>query len=121
MPRILLDQSAPLGLRRILTGHEVKTAYEMGWDRMANGRLLDEAEGAGFDIIVSSDQSLWHQQNLTGRRIAVVILTTNHWDTIRADPSAVVAACAGAGEGSYTVVRFPLPPPAATTGTPSSP
>jgi hypothetical protein len=110
LSRILLDQSAPLGLRRILTGHEVKTAYEMGWDRMENGRLLDAAEGAGFDVLVSSDQSLWHQQNLTGRRIAVVILTTNHWDTIRADPSAAVAACVGAGEGSYTVVRFPLPP-----------
>jgi len=82
----------------------------MGWDQIANGRLLDAAEGARFDIMVSSDQSLWHQQNLTGRRIALVILTTNHWDTIRADPSAVVAACAGAGEGSYTVVQFPLPP-----------
>jgi hypothetical protein len=110
LPRILLDQSAPLGLRRILTGHEVKTAYEMGWDRMANGHLLDAAEDAGFDIMVSSDQSLWHQQNLAGRRIAVVILTTNHWDTIKADPSGVVTACARAGEGSYTVVGFPLQP-----------
>jgi hypothetical protein len=77
---------------------------------MADGRLLGAAEGARFGVIVSSDQSLGHQQNLTGRRIAVVILSTNHWDTIKADPSGVDAACAAAGQGSLYVVEFPLPP-----------
>ena len=110
MPRILLDQSAPKGLRQILAGHEVRTANEMGWAAIANGLLLDAAEKARFDILVTSDQNLRFQQNLAGRRIAVVSLTTNHWLTVKADPSGVVAACESAGEGNYTIVRFPKPP-----------
>jgi hypothetical protein len=82
----------------------------MGWAAIANGLLLDAAEKAGFDILVTSDQNLGFQQNLAGRGIAVVSLTTNHWLTVKADPSGVVAACERAGEGSYTVVRFPKPP-----------
>ena len=110
MPRILLDQSAPKGLRQILSGHEVRTANEMGWAAIANGLLLDAAEKDGFDILDTSDQNLGFQQNLAGRRIAVVSLTTNHWLTVKADPSGVVAACKRAGEGSYSVVRSPRPP-----------
>jgi hypothetical protein len=79
MRRILLDQNAPLGLRQILTGHDVRTAYEMGWDALSNAVLLAAAEQAAFDIMVTSDQNIEHQQNLTGRRIALVVLTTNHW------------------------------------------
>ena len=116
---MLLDQSAPLGIRRLLTAFEVRTAYEMGWDRLANGRLLEAAEAGGFDILVSADQSIWHQQNLTGRKIALVVLGTNHWDTIRAAPSGVLAACAGAGEGAYIVVPFPKPPRRRRPFTPS--
>jgi hypothetical protein len=92
-----------------------------GWDRTTNGRLLDAAEGAGFDVYgLNGPKPLApaEPQNLTRPRIAVVILRTNHWDTIEADPSAVVARCTGAGQGSYTVVQFPLPPLAATTSGP---
>ena len=108
--RILLDESVPAGLRRFLTGFEVKTAPEMGWAGMSNGRLLDEAERAGFEVMVTADSNIQAQQRLAGRRIALVVLSTNHWDRIRADPSGVVAACAGAGQGSYTVVPFSSPP-----------
>jgi predicted nuclease of predicted toxin-antitoxin system len=107
--RILLDESVPAGLRRFLTGFEVKTAPEMGWAGMSNGRLLDEAERAGFEVLVTADSNIRAQQRLAGRRIALVVLTTNHWDTIKADPSGVVTACAGAGQGSYTVIPFSLP------------
>jgi len=49
--RILLDENIPRGLRRILQGHDVRTASEMGWASIANGQLLDEAEKAGFDAL----------------------------------------------------------------------
>lgn len=110
MRRILLDQNAPLGLRQILTGYDVKTAYEMGWDAIANGRLLSAAESAGFAIMITSDQNIGRQQNLSGRRIALVVLTTNHWLTVKSRAAAVRKACHESGEGTYTVVPFPLPP-----------
>jgi hypothetical protein len=97
-------------MRQILTGFEVRTAYEMGWDRSENGRLLTAAEQAGFSIMVSADQNIWHQQRLAGRRIALVVLTTNHWETIKADPARLTAACRGACDGDYIVLRFPKPP-----------
>lgn len=110
MRRILLDQNAPLGLRQILTGYEVRTACEMGWDTLSNGILLAAAEQGGFDIMVTSDQNIEHQQNLTGRRIALVILTTNHWLTVRSAAAAVLAACLAAEPDTYSVVNLPRPP-----------
>lgn len=55
----------------------------MGWLRLENGDLLDAAERAGFDVLVTCDQNLRYQQNFTERKIAVVILSTNHWPTLR--------------------------------------
>jgi predicted nuclease of predicted toxin-antitoxin system len=75
--RILLDENIPRGLRRILQGHDVRTASEMGWASIANGQLLDEAEKAGFEALVTSDQNFVFQQNLAGRNIAIVVLSTN--------------------------------------------
>ena len=73
MSRILLDQNAPRGLRQLLSTHEVRTANEMGWAALANGLLLDAAERANFDILVTADQNIRSQQNLAGRRIAMVV------------------------------------------------
>jgi hypothetical protein len=87
--RILLDENTPRGVRRILTGHDVRTAPEMGWAAIANGQLLDEAEKAGFDAVITSDQNFVFQQNLLGRNIAVVVLSTNTWPLIRAQPQIV--------------------------------
>lgn len=110
MRRLLLDKSVPAGLKQILTGFEVKTAPEMGWAGITNGRLLDLAEQNGFDIMVTSDTNIRFQNRLIGRRMALVVATTNHWDTIRANPADLVAACDRAVRGHYVVVRFPRPP-----------
>lgn len=71
-------------MRRILPGHDVRTASEMGWASIANGQLLDEAEKAGFEALVTRDQNFVFQQNLAGRNIAVVVLSTNRWAADRA-------------------------------------
>ena len=75
--RILLDENAPSGLRRMLAGHDMRTAPEMGWAHYSNGQLLDEAEKAGFEALITGDRSLPYQQNLAGRNIAVIIFSTN--------------------------------------------
>jgi predicted nuclease of predicted toxin-antitoxin system len=67
MPRILLDQNLPRGLRDILPDHSVETAYNMGWGRLENGDLLTAAEDAGFAIMITADQNIRYQQNLSGR------------------------------------------------------
>jgi hypothetical protein len=68
MPRlVLLDESVPAGLRRILTAFEVKTAPGMGLSGASNGQLLDLAEQAGFEIIVTADSNIRLQQRLAGR------------------------------------------------------
>jgi predicted nuclease of predicted toxin-antitoxin system len=104
--RILLDENIPRGLRRILQGHDVRTASEMGWASIANGQLLDEAEKAGFEALVTSDQNFVFQQNLAGRNIAVVVLSTNTWPTVRAQPQSVRRAVANASPGTYSVALF---------------
>ena len=75
--RVLFDTCVPRPLRKSLLGHEIKTAQEMGWDRLRNGDLIQVAEEA-FDVLVTSDQKLKYQQNLTGRKIGIIILPTNH-------------------------------------------
>jgi predicted nuclease of predicted toxin-antitoxin system len=89
--RILFDQGTPVPLRRHLTGHSVVTAYELGWTELANGALLDAAE-AEFDALVTTDQNLRHQQNLVGRRLAILVLPTTSWPKIQAHSEQVVAA-----------------------------
>jgi hypothetical protein len=110
MPRILLDTNMPRGLQALLTGHDVQTARHMGWDRLTNGDLLAAAENAGFDVMSTADRNIPHQQNLANRRIALIELTTTHWETIRDNVADVSAAVAQAAEGGYGLVKMPRPP-----------
>src|SRR5882724_10575404 len=107
--RILLDENTPRGVRRILTGHDVRTAPEMGWAGIANGQLLDEAEKAGFDALVTCDKNFVFHQTLVGRNIDVVVLSTNTWPLIRAQPQIVRRAVANATPGNFTVATFRPP------------
>lgn len=67
--RILFDQGTPAPLKDHLPGHSVETAYEKGWSALRNGELLAKAE-AEFEVLVTTDRNLRHQQNLAGQRIA---------------------------------------------------
>jgi len=66
--RVLFDQGTPVPLLRHLPDHRVETAHGRGWSNLRNGALLDRAEAEGFELLVTTDQSLRHQQNLAGRR-----------------------------------------------------
>jgi|SRR5713226_10601795 len=71
---ILFDQGAPIGIRTILQPHTVRTAAEQGWSTLLNGELLRAAEDAGFDVLLTTDTNIPFQQNLDGRRLAIVIV-----------------------------------------------
>jgi predicted nuclease of predicted toxin-antitoxin system len=75
--RILLDHNTPVPLRYWLIGHHVETAYERGWSKLTNGELLRMAEEADFDVMITTDQGIRYQQNLAGRRLALVVITKN--------------------------------------------
>ena len=74
--KVLLDANTPNPLVRYLRGHSVTCAQDLGWLTLGNGSLLDAAEKAGFEIVVSCDQNLRYQQNFTTRDLAVVLLST---------------------------------------------
>ena len=71
---ILFDHGTPRSIARWLHGHTVVEAIAKGWDRLSNGALLNGTEEAGFDLLLSTDKNIRYQQNLEGRRIAIVIL-----------------------------------------------
>jgi hypothetical protein len=107
--RILLDENTPRGVRGILTSHDARTAPQMGWGGLSNSDLLDAAEQAGFEALVTCDQNMVLQQNLAGRNIAVVVLSTNTWLLIRAQPQIVQRAVANASPGTFTLATFGRP------------
>ena len=80
--RILFDNGTPRQLRRQLFGHEIETAMKRGWDTLANGVLLDRAEEAGFEALITTDQGIRYQQNTSNRRVAVVVLMNTAWPRI---------------------------------------
>jgi len=110
MRRILLDEGVPVGVRSHLQGFTADTAAEVGWAGLVNGTLIAAAEQAGYEIMVTCDQNIRYQQNLARRQIALVVLETNHWVTIRAAVSTVTAAMNSAQPGSNVSVGFERPP-----------
>lgn len=108
--RILFDKSAPYGLARHLQDHALSTAEERGWDRLENGDLLTAAEKAGFEVFLTTDKNLRYQQDLSARRIAIVVLGHSPWPLVRLHITEIVGAVNAAQPGSYPEVDIPLPP-----------
>ena len=104
--RILFDQGTPANIRRYLEGHQVKTAYQMGWSMLKNGDLLRQAEEERFDLLLTSDQNMAYQQTLAGRKIAIVVLGKNRWSLVRRVLPEIVKAVNEAETGSYTLVEI---------------
>ena len=74
---------------------------------LKNGELLEAAEGAGFEVLVTTDTNLKYQQNLASRRIAIVVLGTTSWPRIRVAAERVFLAVGAAAPGSYAEVAIP--------------
>jgi hypothetical protein len=105
--RILFDQGTPVPLRRALAGHEVVTAYERGWQALANGELLSAAEAAGFSVFVTTDKNLRYQQVLTGRTLAILVLWTTDWRRIEQRTDVVARALEALEPGGYVEISPP--------------
>jgi hypothetical protein len=108
---VLFDHGTPKGLARTLVGHTVHTAQSRGWDALTNGELLNAAEEAGFDVLLTTDRRIRYQQNLTVRRIALVVLTgSTKWSGVRQHTDRIGAAVSSTTSGSYAEVEIPHQP-----------
>ena len=106
---ILFDHGTPLGLARELPQHTVKAARNMGWEALSNGDLLRSAEAAGFDLLLTTDQRIRYQQNLTGRRIAILVFSgTTRWSRVQRRTDEIRHAVNMAAPSSYTEVFIPF-------------
>ncbi|SRR6266436_6349249 len=106
--RVLFDHGTPRGIARSLQNHTVKEARAQGWDTLSNGELLKVAQEAGFDVLLTTDKNLRYQQNLEGRKLAIVVLGNSRWSMVKCRLDQIAAAVSAAKSGSYTLVDIPV-------------
>jgi hypothetical protein len=102
--KILFDQGTPLPLAKVLSGHVIETAGDLGWSQLENGDLLLAAEQAGFELFISTDQNLKYQQNVSGRRLAIVIRLSTSWPKMQPHLRRIQQVVDGAAAGDYTEI-----------------
>jgi predicted nuclease of predicted toxin-antitoxin system len=108
--RILLDNNVPIRLIPPLRPHAAVHASQVGWAALGNGDLIRAAEDHGYPVLVTSDQNIRHQQNLTRRQFCIIELSTTRWPTIRDNVASLLAAIETMAPGSYTTVTFAKSP-----------
>ena len=104
--KILLDECVPWPLHALLTDHECTTAAHCGWGGLKNGDLLKEAEG-NFAVFITSDQNIRYQQNLAGRMLPILELSTNDLRRIRAGAGLIRDALEQMEPGRYRRLEIP--------------
>ena len=82
MKRIILDENLPKPLKHVFVGHPATTVQEAGLSGTQNGALLARLEET-FDVFITADKNLRYQQNLVGRKLAIVELPTNRLPLLR--------------------------------------
>lgn len=105
--KIVFDHGTPEPLRHALTGHVVSTAFELGWATLKNGELLRRA-AKKFDILITTDQNLRYQQDISRLRLAVLVLPTTSWPKIRQHVAHVIEAVSEARPGECREIIFPV-------------
>ena len=105
--RVLFDNGTPRGVAAALSNHVVEECRSRGWDSLSNGQLLDAADAAGFDVLLTTDRNMRHQQTLSGRKIAIVILSKARWKLIKGRLALIATAIAAAKPGRFTEVEIP--------------
>lgn len=101
--RVLFDECVPRPLRRMLVGHDLATIEQVGWKGAENGDLLRKAENS-FDVFITADKNLRYQQDLAGRRIAILELPTNDWIQLRAKIAEIQHALDRLRPGDYVAL-----------------
>jgi hypothetical protein len=104
--KILLDECVPWPMQVFLTGHECMTAQQRGWGGIKNGELLRLAE-LEFDLFITSDQNIRYQQNLAGRGIPIIELSTNKLRQIKDAAAMIQTAIGTIKPGEFRQLNIP--------------
>ncbi len=104
--KILLDECVPWPMYKILSGHECKTAQQIGWASLKNGDLIKQADPE-FDLFITADQNIRYQQNLSGRKIAILELSTNNLRRIQRASDLILNAISTSSIGSFISLDIP--------------
>jgi hypothetical protein len=110
MIRVLFDKNVPYPRKRYLTGYRMKTAEEEGWGQISNGELISRAEQAAYEILIACDQNVRYRQNLTHRKIAMVVLGSNIWPSVRQKVGEIASAFTRVSPGSFEFIEIAPPP-----------
>lgn len=104
--RVLLDENLPHALRMHLAGHDVFTTAYQGWASWSNGARVKAADDAGFDVLLTADQGLNYQQNLAGRGIAIVVISTNRYSLVLANTDKIATAIKSVSPGGFSFIEI---------------
>jgi hypothetical protein len=102
--KVLLDENLDHALRRLLGHHDVATVAYMGWSGLQNGALLQKAEDNAIDVLLTGDQTLRHEQNLTGKRLAIVAISAIQLPLIKDSLPEIIKTIDEAVPGSFQAV-----------------
>jgi hypothetical protein len=105
--KILLDECVPWPMHKFLAGHECSTAQQHGWGGIKNGDLLRLAEKE-FNLFITSDQNIRYQQNLAGRQIAILELSTNDYRRIKAAAALIQSTVATIQPREFRQLEIPI-------------
>jgi hypothetical protein len=103
--RILFDQGTPIPIRNYLLGHEVYTAAEKGWSTLSNGELLDAADKE-FDVLVTTDQALKSQQDLSRYKLAIVVPPFASWPKLQPHADRIGSRIGQVRPGEYCEIAI---------------
>ncbi len=106
--RILFDNGTPKPIEHCLIGHQVSHARKIGWHELENGKLIEQAELAGYEVLLSTDKNIRYQQNLSKRKIAIVVLGNSQWPLVQRHLEKIAAAVNACTPGSYVEVEIPF-------------
>jgi len=78
----------------------------MGWSTLKNGELIRSAEIEGFEVFVTTDNNLKYQQNLSDRKIAIIVLLSTSWPRIRTREQEIATCINGMQPGAF--IEIPI-------------
>ena len=104
--KILFDQGTPVPLRKYLPSETIDTVYEKGWHTLQNGDLLLKAEQERYDVLVTTDGNLSYQQNLSGRKIGILVILSTSWPKIEKKVEEIQAILKRIQPGQYIEVKI---------------
>ena len=107
--KILLDECTPRVVKRRLPGQNIRTVQEMGWSGLKNGQLMAAADGE-FDVFITTDKNLRHQQNLSRFRLAIMLLPSNQVPVVESVIPDIEAALTSIKPGDFVEITAPQVP-----------